>query len=186
MFLLALCPILWLIFALTVLKWPTWKAACGSMIVSFLLAMLVWKLPFMHALTAGLEGILMALWPIVVVIIAAVFTYNLTVRTGAMDVIKQMMTSVTNDKRLLVLLVAWCFGGFMEGMAGFGTAIAIPASMLVGLGFPACFPVLYVCLPMACRLLLAVLASRPLPWPTWSDWKTRIFPSRPRCSLLRS
>lgn len=145
MFLLALCPILWLIFALTVLKWPTWKAACGSMIVSFLLAMLVWKLPFMHALTAGLEGILMALWPIVVVIIAAVFTYNLTVRTGAMDVIKQMMTSVTNDKRLLVLLVAWCFGGFMEGMAGFGTAIAIPASMLVGLGFPALFSCL-VCL----------------------------------------
>ncbi len=145
LFLLGLCPILWLIVALTLLKWPTWKAACGSMIVAFALAMLVWKLPLMETLTAGLEGILMALWPIVVVIIAAVFTYNLTVRTGAMETIKQMMTSVTSDKRLLVLLVAWCFGGFMEGMAGFGTAIAIPASMLVGLGFPALFSCL-VCL----------------------------------------
>lgn len=145
LFLLGLGPILWLIVALTVLKWPTWKAACGSMVVAFILALLVWKLPLMETLTAGLEGILMALWPIVIVIIAAVFTYNLTVRTGAMDIIKQMMTSVTSDKRLLVLLVAWCFGGFMEGMAGFGTAIAIPASMLIGLGFSPLFSCL-VCL----------------------------------------
>nr|WP_304597654.1 L-lactate permease [Dubosiella newyorkensis] len=145
LFVLGLCPILWLIVALTLLKWPTWKAACGSMIVAFLLALFVWKLPVMETSTAALEGFLMALWPIVVVIVAAVFTYNLTVRTGAMELIKQMMTSVTSDKRLLVLLVAWCFGGFMEGMAGFGTAIAIPAGMLVGLGFPALFSCL-VCL----------------------------------------
>lgn len=145
MFFLGLCPIFWLIIALTFLKWPTWKAACGSMIVAMILALLVWKLPIMETATAALEGFLMALWPIVVVIVAAVFTYNLTVKTGAMEVIKQMMTSVTSDKRLLVLLVAWCFGGFMEGMAGFGTAIAIPAGMLVGLGFPALFSCL-VCL----------------------------------------
>ena len=145
LFILGLCPILWLVFALTVLKWPTWKAACGSMIVAALLSIFVWKLPVMETSTAALEGILMAFWPIVIVIVAAVFTYNLTVRTGAMDVIKQLMTSVTSDRRLLVLLIAWCFGGFMEGMAGFGTAIAIPASMLVGLGFPALFSCL-VCL----------------------------------------
>ena len=72
---------------------------------------------------------------IIVVIIAAVFTYNLSLRTRGMEIIKQMITSVSSDKRILVLLVAWCFGGFMEGMAGFGTAIAIPASMLVALGF---------------------------------------------------
>lgn len=75
----------------------------------------------------------MALWPIVLVIIAAVFTYNLCVRTGAMDVIGSMITSISSDRRLLALLVAWCFGGFMEGMAGFGTAVAIPAGMLAGL-----------------------------------------------------
>ena len=56
----------------------------------------------------------MALWPIVLVIIAAVFTYNLCVRTGAMDVIGSMITSISSDRRLLALLVAWCFGGFME------------------------------------------------------------------------
>ena len=87
----------------------------------------------------------MALWPIVLVIIAAVFTYNLCVKTGAMDVIGGMITSISSDRRLLALLMAWCFGGFMEGMAGFGTAVAIPASMLVGLGF-APIPAVLLCL----------------------------------------
>lgn len=144
-FILGLCPILWLIFALTVLKMPTYKAAFGSLIVAGVLAFIVWQLPAMEVLTAALEGILMAIWPIVVVIIAAVFTYNLSLRTGGIDVIKQMITSVSNDKRILVLLIAWCFGGFMEGMAGFGTAIAIPAGMLLTLGFDPIFSCL-VCL----------------------------------------
>lgn len=144
-FLLGLLPILWLILALILLKWPTWKAAIGSMVIAALEAILIWKLPVLNTGTAILEGFLMALWPIVVVIVAAVFCYNLTVKTGAMDVIKGMMTSITSDKRILVLLIAWCFGGFMEGMAGFGTAIAIPAGMLMGLGFPALFSCL-VCL----------------------------------------
>ena len=104
-FILGLCPILWLIFALTVLKMPTYKAAFGSLIVAGVLAFIVWQLPAMEVLTAALEGILMAIWPIVVVIIAAVFTYNLSLRTGGIDVIKQMITSVSNDKRILVLLI---------------------------------------------------------------------------------
>ena len=74
-----------------------------------------------------------------------VFTYRLSLKTGGMDVIKSMITSFSTDKRVLVLLIAWCFGGFMEGMAGFGTAVAIPASMLVSLGFDPLFSCL-VCL----------------------------------------
>lgn len=144
-FILGLCPILWLIFALTALKWPTFKAAFGSLVISAVLAIAIWQQPALDTATAALEGFLMALWPIVVVIIAAVFTYNLSLRTRGMEVIKQMITSVSSDKRILVLLIAWCFGGFMEGMAGFGTAIAIPASMLAGMGFDPLFSCL-VCL----------------------------------------
>lgn len=144
-FILGLCPILWLIFALTVLGWPTFKAALGSLIISALFSVAIWQQSFFNTCTAALEGFLMALWPIIVVIIAAVFTYNLSLRTKGMEIIKQMITSVSNDKRVLVLLIAWCFGGFMEGMAGFGTAIAIPASMLVALGFSPLFSCL-VCL----------------------------------------
>jgi lactate permease len=144
-FILGLLPIIWLILALIVLKWPTWKAAVGSMVIAAIEAILIWKLPVMDTASAALEGWLNALWPIVIVIVAAVFTYNLTVKTGAMDIIKAMMTSITNDKRILVLLIAWCFGGFMEGMAGFGTAIAIPAGMLAGMGFNPLFSCM-VCL----------------------------------------
>ena len=76
-FILGLCPILWLIFALTVLKMPTYKAALGSLIVAGVLAFIVWQLPAMEVLTAALEGILMAIWPCVVVIIAAVFVFSI-------------------------------------------------------------------------------------------------------------
>ena len=145
MFLLALLPIIWLAFALMVLKLPTYKAAFGSFVISFLLSMFIWKLPILNSATAALEGLIMALWPIILVIIAAVFTYNLSCETKGIDIIKQMIASVSSDKRILVLLIAWCFGGFMEGMAGFGTAIAIPAGMLTSLGFNPLFSVL-VCL----------------------------------------
>lgn len=145
LFILGLAPIIWLAFVLLKMKWPTFKAAIGSFLISVILAVLVWHLPVIDTATAALEGTLMAIWPIIIVIIAAVFTYRLSLRTGGMDVIKSMITSFSTDKRVLVLLIAWCFGGFMEGMAGFGTAVAIPASMLVSLGFDPLFSCL-VCL----------------------------------------
>lgn len=144
-FILALLPIVWLIVALVALRLPAWKAASGSFVISCVLALAWWGMPIPEVATASLEGFLMALWPIVLVIIAAVFTYNLCVRTGAMDVIGSMITSLSTDRRVLALLVAWCFGGFMEGMSGFGTAVAIPAGMLAALGFPALQAVL-ICL----------------------------------------
>ena len=134
-FILALFPILWLIMLLCVFKVKAHIASVTTGIVAFVEAILIWHMPVLHASTAALEGFAMALWPIVVVIIAAVFTYNLTVHTGAMETIKQMIVKVSSDKRILVILIGWCFGGFLEGMAGFGVAIAIPSSMLVALGF---------------------------------------------------
>lgn len=134
-FILALLPIIWLIVALCGFKWEAHVASVGAFIVAFIEAIFIWKMPTMFALSAAVEGFAMAIWPIVIVIIAAVFTYNLTVHTGAMEVIKRMITSVSCDKRILVILIGWCFGGFLEGMAGFGVAIAIPASMLYALGF---------------------------------------------------
>lgn len=131
---LAMLPILWIIFALTVLKMPGHRACLGALVVAAVLALLVWRMPPLDCATSALEGFASALWPIILVIIAAIFTYNLVLKTGGMEVIKGLLTGVSSDKRILILLVGWCFGGFLEGMAGFGTAIAIPASMLVGLG----------------------------------------------------
>ncbi|MDF2540339.1 MAG: lactate permease [Herbinix sp.] len=144
-FVLALLPIIWLIVALTYLKMPGFKACAIALVIAYTLAVVVWKMPLLESLTAVAEGSAMALWPIIIVIIAAIFTYNVCVATGKMEVIKKMLASVTNDKRILVLIIAWGFGGFMEGMAGFGTAVAIPASMLWGLGFNPIFAAI-VCL----------------------------------------
>lgn len=144
-FVLALLPIIWLIIALTVLKLPGFKACIIAMVMAYGLSVLVWKMPMLHSITAVAEGAALALWPIIIVIIAAIFTYNVCVATGNMEIIKGMLANVTNDKRVLVLIIAWGFGGFMEGMAGFGTAVAIPASILWGLGFNPIFSAI-VCL----------------------------------------
>ena len=88
----------------------------------------------MDVVTGTLEGALMAIWPILGVIVSAIFAYNLTVHTGGMEKIKDMLSSVSTDKRMLILIIAWGFGSFLECMSGFGTAVAIGASMLVTVG----------------------------------------------------
>ena len=134
-FLLAMLPILWLMVALAGLKMPGFKACGLAAVVAAVLATIYWKhAPFLTA-AAALEGTLNALWPICLVIIAALFTYNLTLETGAMENIKKMLSSISKDGRIQMLIIAWAFGHFMEGMAGFGTAVAIPAGILVALGF---------------------------------------------------
>ena len=131
---LTLLPILWLIIALAVLKMPGHRACLAALAIAAVLALTIWKMPAVDCATSALEGFAAALWPIILVIIAAIYTYNLSLRTGAMDVIKRMLAGVSRDKRVIILLIGWCFGGFLEGMAGFGTAIAIPAGMLVVMG----------------------------------------------------
>lgn len=145
LFFIALIPIVWLMVSLGALKMPGYKTCSATLVITILLAVSVWKMPISGALTAAVEGFATALWPIIIVIIAAVFTYNLSIHTKSMDVIKKMMIGITTDKRILVLIVAWGFGGFLEAIAGFGTAVAIPASILAALGFEPVFAAI-ICL----------------------------------------
>ena len=145
MFLLAILPILFLVIALTGLKLPGHKACPLAMIITLIEALFIWKQSNMDVITGAIEGFVMAIWPICLVIIAAVFTYNLVVYTKNIEIIKNMLASVSTDKRILVLIIAWGFGAFMEGMAGFGTAVAIPAGILMGLGCEPLFAAM-VCL----------------------------------------
>ena len=144
-FLLAMLPIIWLINALSGLKMAGHVACPIALIITAVEALFLWKQKIIDVLTGGLEGFAMAIWPICLVIVAAVFTYNLVVHTKNMELIKKMLTSVSKDKRILVLIISWGFGGFMEGMAGFGTAVAIPAGILCGLGFDPIFAAM-ICL----------------------------------------
>lgn len=134
-FLIALITLVWLIIGFIVLKLPGHICCPIGLAISAILAMACWHLSLLNTFTAALEGVAMAVWPIGIIVIAAIFVYNLSVRTGGMDVIKTTLSAISADRRIQVLIVAWGFGGFLEGVAGFGTSVAIPAAILVGLGF---------------------------------------------------
>ena len=134
LFWIALLPILWLIVALTGLKRPAWQACPVALAIALWTSVQFFGMPWAYTATAALEGTALACWPILLIITATIYTYHLSVHTKGMDIIKEMLTSVSSDRRILILLIAFGFGGFLEGMAGFGTAVAIPASMLAGMG----------------------------------------------------
>lgn len=145
LFIIALLPIIWLIISLGALKLPAHKTCSITFAATFILAVLVWKMPVMSAVTGTIEGVAIALWPITLVIVATIFTYNLAVHTKSIDVIKKMLSGITTDSRIQVLILAWGFGGFLEAVAGYGTAVAIPASILASLGFNPLFAAI-ICL----------------------------------------
>ena len=92
-------------------------------------------MPVKLALLSTAHGAMYGLFPICWIVIAAVFLYNITVKSGQFEIIKHFMASITSDRRLQALLIAFSFGSFLEGTAGFGAPVAITAAMLVGLGF---------------------------------------------------
>lgn len=145
LFLIALVPIIWLIVSLGALKLPAHKTCLFTAFLSLLIAIIFWKMPVIDGVTASVEGMAIALWPILLVIVAALFTYNLAVKTKTMDTMKLMLSSITTDKRIQVLILAWGFGGFLEAVAGYGTAVAIPASILASIGFNPIFAAI-ICL----------------------------------------
>ncbi|RBP68251.1 lactate permease [Alkalibaculum bacchi] len=132
---LALLPILCVLVCLAILKIKAYKATILSMAIAFVLSVTVWNMPVNFARQAVVEGVITAMWPIIWVIIAAIFTYNITVKTGAMGTINKTLSNISPDQRIQVLILAFAFGGFLEASAGFGTAVAIPASLLAGMGF---------------------------------------------------
>ena len=132
---LASFPLLVLGVLLAVVRMAPWRAAIVAAAAAFALACLVWRMPFGLARSAATHGMAFGLWPISWVVICAVFFYNLTVASGDFDVIRRALARLTGDRRIQVLLVAFCFGALIEGIAGFGAPVAITASMLAGLGF---------------------------------------------------
>ena len=132
---LAIIPIAWLIISMAGLKMAGYKSCGIGLVIAIVEGVAVYHMTVPEAITGTLEGVVSAVWPICVIIVGAMFLYNMSLRTGAMDVIKAMLASVSNDKRVAALVIGWGFSNFMEGIAGFGTAVAIPAAMLVALGF---------------------------------------------------
>src|SRR6476660_9064919 len=133
--LVASVPPLLLALLLAVLRIAPWRAAVAAAATAFLLAWLVWGMPFSLTVAATTHGMAFGLWPISWIVVSAVFFYNLSVESGDFDVIRRSLAHLTGDRRIQLLLVAFCFGALIEGIAGFVAPVAITASMLAGLGF---------------------------------------------------
>jgi L-lactate permease len=133
--LVAALPPLLLALLLAVFRIAPWRSAIAAAATAFILAIAVWGMPFGIALGALTHGMAFGLWPISWIVFSAVFFYNLSVESGDFDVIRRSLARVTKDRRIQVVLVAFCFGALIEGIAGFGAPVAITASMLAGLGF---------------------------------------------------
>lgn len=143
-FLVGLIPIAVVLVLLGIIRAPAWISALSGLVVGLIIALSVWKIPFGIALSSVGNGMVFALWPVMWIVFAAMWLYNLSQRTGAFEQFRKwMFRYATSDRRIQVLIIAFSFGALMEGIAGFGTPVAIASALLVGLGFPVMDAVVY-------------------------------------------
>jgi lactate permease len=133
--LVATLPLITLFVLLGVLRVAAWKAALVSLAVSLVVAILAYAMPVGQALNSGLEGAVFGFFPILWIVINAIWVYNMTVVTGYFDVLRRSFAKVSDDQRIQAVIIAFCFGALLEALAGFGTPVAITSVMLIALGF---------------------------------------------------
>ncbi|OFW15853.1 MAG: lactate permease [Acidobacteria bacterium RIFCSPLOWO2_12_FULL_67_14] len=131
----AAIPIVVLFVMLGVLRRPAWMAALSALGSAVLVALVAYGMPVSLAIVSALYGAAFGLFPIAWVVFASVMLYRLAVDTGKFEIIKDSVGSLTNDRRLQALFIAFAFGAFIEGAAGFGAPVAVAGAMLAGLGF---------------------------------------------------
>ena len=137
-FLVGIIPILVVLVLLGIVRRPAWQAALAGLIVGLIIAVTVWQMPIGLAANSTLNGFVFALLPVMWIVWNAMWLYNVAVRSGKFDLFRRwMIFNVPPDKRILLLVVGFCFGALLEGVAGFGTPVAIGSALLIALGFPA-------------------------------------------------
>src|ERR1700731_2299827 len=113
---------------------PHWCAIAGAF-TAVVVGILVFKMPLVLAVSAFSYGVAFGVLKIAWIVLAAVYLYDISVETGQFEIMKESIAGITPDRRLQVLLVAFCFGAFIEGAAGFGASVAIAGAFMIGLGF---------------------------------------------------
>jgi lactate permease len=131
----AIIPIIYFFWALAIKRMKGHIAGLSTLLIAIILAVFAFKMPVGMSIMSATQGAVYGIVPIGWIIIASVFLYKLTVKTGQFDIIRHSVVTITEDRRLQALLVAFSFGAFLEGAAGFGAPVAISAALLVGLGF---------------------------------------------------
>ena len=131
----AALPVVVLLGLLAFFRAKAYVAALFGLTCSFLIAILIYVMPIPLALAAAANGAAYGLFPIGWIVLCAIFVYDITVKTGKFEIVKASIAGLASDRRIQTLLIAFSFGAFIEGSAGFGTPVAISAAMLIGLGF---------------------------------------------------
>ena len=116
-------------------RMKAWMAGLISLAVALLVAVTFFEMPVGQALLAGTEGAAFGFFPILWIVINAIWVYNLTVASGHFDVLRRSFEKVSSDQRVQAIIIAFCFGALLEALAGFGTPVAITVVMLMALGF---------------------------------------------------
>jgi lactate permease len=144
-FLVAILPIVTVLVLLGILKRPAWQAASAGLIVALLIGILVWGMPARMAFASAFNGAVFALWPVMWIVINALLVYNIAVASGRFDAFREwVITNLPNDKRVVLIVIGFCFGALLEGIAGFGAPVAITGSLLIMCGFPAIDALVFV------------------------------------------
>ncbi|GGK28061.1 hypothetical protein GCM10010965_21150 [Caldalkalibacillus thermarum] len=149
--LFALTPIATVFIFLVILKWPAKKAMPLAYIITVLMALIIWGTPSNKVWAASVHGLVTAL-NMLFIVFGAILLLNTLKESGAIQAIRKGFTDISPDRRIQAILIAWLFGAFIEGSAGFGTPAAIAAPLLVAIGFPA----------MAAVLVALIVQSTPV------------------------
>ncbi len=131
----AALPLVVLFVLLGVLRVRAWLSSIIGLVVALVVAVTVYSMPIGDALNSGLLGAAFGFFPIMWIVINAIWIYNLSVQTGHFDVLRRSFASISDDQRIQAIIIAFCFGALLEALAGFGTPVAITSVMLIALGF---------------------------------------------------
>jgi len=143
-FLVALLPIAAVLILLGILKRPAWQASLVGLALGLLIAIAVWRLPVGFAVESTVAGVAFALWPIMWIVFAALVLYNVAVIAGQFDAFRRwILQHLPDDRRIVLVVIGYCFGALLEGVTGFGAPVAIMSSLLIMLGFDALDAIVY-------------------------------------------
>src|SRR3954451_23475718 len=133
--LVAVLPLITLFVLLGGIKMKAWWAALAALAVAIIVALAVYSMPFGQTMDSAAEGAVFGFFPIMFIVINAVWIYNMTRETGDFATLRQSFSAVSSDQRVQAVIIAFCFGALLEALAGFGTPVAICSVMLIALGF---------------------------------------------------
>jgi lactate permease len=143
--LVAAIPVLTVLLMLGVLRRPAWQAASAGLLLALIIAVLPWQMPVALAVQSVLNGATFALWPMMWIVVNGLLLYNISVRSGHFDALRAwVLRHLPNDRRVVLVVMGFCFGAMLEAITGFGAPVAVTAALLILVGFPPLEAVVFV------------------------------------------